>query len=90
MDPLTQIFSVVNAVVLYDPRSADALVKEPWVQKPDSRLHSFPRCMGVAPLTPMLFKGQIYKYLLPPPTLIRDVELLSPNYRCANQGSEQQ
>ena len=63
MDPLTQIFSVVNAVVLYDPRSADALVKEPWVQKPDSRLHSFPRCMGVAPLTPMLFKGQMCIYV---------------------------
>lgn len=45
---------------------------------------------GGAPLTPVLFKDQIYKYLLPHPTLIRDVELLSPYYRCGNQGSEEQ
>ena len=87
---LNRFFSVVNTIVLYDLWSVDALVKEPRVQKADSRLHSFPQCMGVAPLTPMLFKGQIYKYLLPPSTLIRDVELLSPYYRCGNQGSGQQ
>ena len=62
MSPLIHgFFSIVNTTVLQDPRLVSSVNAEPRMRMADYKLYmDFQACRGWAPLTPMLFKGQLY------------------------------
>ena len=61
VDPLMQVFSIVNTTVLADLWSVELVDVELRVQRTDYKLYvDFPLCGRLAPLTPVLFKGQVY------------------------------
>ena len=66
MGPLTcGLFSqLIHITVLYDTWLVEFAGVEWWIQRANckitQRFEDFQQCRGVAPFTPVLFKGQLY------------------------------
>ena len=66
MGPLTCriFFQLIHITVLHDPWLVEFAGVEWWIQRANckitQRCEDFQQCRGVAPLIPVLFKGQLY------------------------------